>query len=203
MQATGWQVRRPSLVARPKQRRADAHLRRAEAHRGLEIGAHAHAEFAKTIAYGDFSQEREVHSRFILNRRDTHEALHRKAIGPAGSFNQRVSFGRANAGLLRFGACIDLNQNVRTAPLFLRRIRERAGELLPVQHIDRVKQRNRICGLICLQGTDQSQLEIGEPSAPGLPSTLRLLNPILTEDALPGEKRRLDAVLWLLLGDGH
>src|SRR3546814_9523170 len=46
----------------------------AQHHRCLEIAAHAHAELAEAIAPGDLVQQGEMRRRFLIGRRNAHQA---------------------------------------------------------------------------------------------------------------------------------
>ena len=59
-------------------RRADAHMRRAEADRGLEIGAHPHAEFVEAVAPGDLAQQREMQRRLLVLGGHAHQPDNRQ-----------------------------------------------------------------------------------------------------------------------------
>ena len=69
-----------------------------------------------------------------------------------------------HAGLLRFGADIDLDQQARRPPLPRHLLGERRGQLVAVDGLDDVEQRDRVPGLVGLQRADQVQLDIGVSS---------------------------------------
>jgi len=52
----------------------DAHQRRAELHRNLVVGAHAHTELREPVAARDVAQQREVQRGLLVMRRDAHES---------------------------------------------------------------------------------------------------------------------------------
>ena len=77
---------RPLAVAQPLFRRrhaislpgaedrgADADMGRAEADRGLEIGAHPHAQPGEPVAPRDLAQQREMQRRLLVLRRHAHQ----------------------------------------------------------------------------------------------------------------------------------
>ena len=68
-------------------RGADADVGRAEADRGLEIGAHPHAQHSETVALRDLAQQREMQGRLLVLGRDAHQP----AIGnPSRSRQSRM-----------------------------------------------------------------------------------------------------------------
>src|SRR3546814_1125402 len=46
-------------ISQPEQRRADAHMGRAQHHRGLVIAAHTHRPHRQAVAFGQFVEQRE------------------------------------------------------------------------------------------------------------------------------------------------
>src|SRR6202030_406022 len=91
---------------RAKDRRPDPDMRRAEADRGLEIGAHPHAELVEAVAPRDLTQQREMQGRLLMLGRDAHQPDNRQTEPVAALANERVRASRQDAGFLRFLAGI-------------------------------------------------------------------------------------------------
>src|SRR5690348_4384648 len=99
--------------ARAEQRRADAHRSGAKSDRGLEVGAHAHGELGEAVSRRDLGGEREVGAGRLFEGRDAHQALDGEPERAAAARDERVSFERDDAGLLRLLAGVDLDVEAR------------------------------------------------------------------------------------------
>src|SRR5205823_9008883 len=120
---------------------ADPDMGGAEADRFLEIGAHAHAEDLQVVAPGDFAQQREMRSRFLVERRHAHQADDRK-IEPLPAFADKpVRIGRHYAGLLRFLSGVYLDEAGGPATAMLHLLGEGLREPQPVDALDHVETR--------------------------------------------------------------
>src|SRR6185437_12096165 len=141
-------------------RGADPDMARAEADRGLVVRAHAHAELAKPMAAGDLAQQREMQRRLLRRRRNAHQPVDGESEA-AASLDEAVGLGGRDPGLLRLGAGIHLDQELRASALALDLAPQRLGEPRPVERLDDVEERHGLLDLVGLQRADEMQHEIG------------------------------------------
>src|SRR5579872_5067792 len=191
--------RRASGPAFAEQRLPDAHGGGAEADRRLEVGAHPHRKAIEPVPRSDPGEEREVHRRLLVERRDTHEPLDAEAVFAAAGGDEAVGVGRRNPGLLRFLASVDLDVEARRRSPRLDGVGQRPRQPRPVERLDDVEQGERVLDLVRLQRADQPQFE---PFAPAGPAALGLLHPVLAEAPLARGEDRLYPLPGLLLADG-
>ena len=175
----------------------------AEADRGLEIRGHTHTEASKPVAPGDFGQEREVQRRFLVERRDAHQPLHRQSVFVAAGGDELVGPGREDSGLLGFFAGVDLDQTGGASARPIHLAGESGGELRPVHGLYRVEQRDRIARLVGLERADQVQRGVGSGLAERRPLGLRLLHPVLAEGSVTGRYRLPNRLRRMGLRDRH
>ena len=71
---------------------------------------------------------------------------------------------------------------------------ERGGEALAIDRVDRIEHGHRILRLVRLQRTDEMQFEAEVARDQGRPFRLRLLHPVLAEDALARGDDWLDRI---------
>ncbi len=139
------------LAAFAEDRAADAHMRRAEFDRRLEIPAHAHAEQRQTVLARQLLQQREMRRGRLIRRRDAHQSLHRQPQFVAAQRNEAGGVFRRDAGLLRFLARVYLDEQ-RRAPAGLFDLGlQRLGELGPVERMDGIETFDRLARLVGLQ----------------------------------------------------
>ena len=81
------------------------------------------------------------------------------------------------------------------APAFVALRRQGVGQLRPVQGLDHVEQRHRLLDLVGLQRPDQVQFQVGKFAFQRRKFALRLLHPVLAEQALAGRQGFADAGL--------
>ena len=175
----------PAHSERARQnRRADTYVRRAEAHRHLEVAAHAHAQFIEAVAAGDLAKQREVQRRLLVDRRNAHQAAHRQRQLLSAGPHQAIGLFRHDAGFLRLFAGVHLDEQLRAAPLIACRLGNRAGEIRPVHRLDHVEQADGAANLVTLKRADQMQDEIGEIAPERRPLRFRFLNPVFAKRAV-------------------
>lgn len=166
----------------------------AEINRHLVIPAHPHTDDRQAGIGRDFRQQGEVRRRILIDRGDAHHPSHGQLIFPLAFVDKGEGVSRGDTRFLVFLTCIDLNQHIRTAVKLVHGFGERPCQLFPVERLDHVEQRDRVIGLVGLQGADQPQLEIGPSLFHGGPLALCLLHAVLSEDAVPGGDDRLDVI---------
>src|SRR5690606_7681977 len=198
-------ARRRSGRLRPlsEQGAADADVRRAEADRDLEVGAHAHAQHLEVVTLCDLAQQGEMRRRLLVLGRDAHEADDGKPVLAATGLDEGVGLGRQHARLLRLGTGIHLDQAFGAPSRALHLVSQRLGEAGAVDRLDDVEELDRLPDLVRLQWADQVERQAFEPLAKRRPATRRLLDAVLAEYPLPGPQRRLDALFRLQLADRH
>ncbi len=177
-------------------------MRRAQPDGGFEIAAHAHRHLLQPVARGDLGQQREMRRRFVLERRDAHQPDHVEAQRPALG-DEGVGLHGRHAGLLLLLAGIDLHEDRQTPALLRHLLRQRLGQLGPVDALNDVEQRHRFLRLVGLQRADQVQFEIRPYRLQRRELALRLLHAVLAEHALAGPQQRLDLVRAMGLGHRH
>ncbi len=175
---------------------------RAQLRGDVEIPAHPHRQDGEGVAGGDLGEQCEMRRRRIVRGRNAHQSLNGEAIVFPALSDEGVGFLRQDARLLRFGARVHLNEKARAPALPRRFLGERLCNFRTVNGFDDIEQRDRLGGLVRLQGTDQAQFEvrIGRPQR--RPFRLRLLNAILAEEALTGCERLFQPRLALGFRDG-
>src|SRR4029077_1802758 len=188
-------------LPRAEDRGADPDMRRAEADRGLEIGAHPHAELVEAVAPGDLAQQREMQGRLLVLGRDAHQPDDRQADPVAAIGDERIGVGRQDAGFLRFLAGIDLDVARQMPPAPFHLARQRLGQARPVDRLDDIAMRDRVLDLVGLQRPDQMQGQIGKFAAQAGKLGDRLLYPVLAEDPLAGLQRGTHAARRVGLAD--
>jgi 2-keto-4-pentenoate hydratase len=104
-------------LPRAKNRRAHAHMGRAERDRDRKIGAHAHRQILQPVARGNLRGQREMRRRGVVERRDAHQAGNFQTVFVAAAGNEAVGLARRDARLLRLLAGIELDEQLR--PPFL------------------------------------------------------------------------------------
>jgi len=171
--------------------RPDPDFRRAQPDGRFEIAAHPHAEFLKPVPPRTFGQKREMHRRFLIRRRDTHQPGDRQMHFIAGLADKIIGIGGWNAGLLRFLTRIHLNEQLRAWRAAIALLYQRPGKARPVQRFDHIEQRHRIAHLVALQRPDQMQAQFGVGRFKRGIFRLRFLNPVFAEHKLSCLKRRL------------
>ena len=140
--------------------------------------------------------------RVVVTRRNAHQADDGKAERVAGERDEGVETGRQDTALLRLLPGIDLDEKRHPASRFRHRGGELARELCAVERLDDIKKRHRVLGLVRLQMADEMKLEIGMGAAQMRPFLLRLLDPVLAEDAVSGGQGGVNARRALLFRDG-
>ncbi len=158
------------------------------------------------VARGDLGRERKVRSRRLVEWRDAHQPGNRQAvIVPAGAQERIRIFGQ-DAGLLRFGAGIDLDEQRGRASLLADFLRQRFAQARAVDRMNGVEQRHRFLRLVRLQRPDQVQRQPVVTRPDLRPFGLGLLHAILAEHPLAGCDRLFDGIGAESLGDrdqGH
>ena len=94
----------------PEDSAADAHMCGAKRDCGRKVCAHAHRQELQPIATRDFGREREMRSRCLVKRRNAHEAGDGQPIFIPTRRKERIGILRQHAGLLRFCAGIDFDE---------------------------------------------------------------------------------------------
>ena len=199
---SGGELRSASAPPGAEDRGADPHMGRAEADRGLEIGAHAHAEHG----------ERRCAGRSRAAARNAATAPRRAA----GCTSARRSAGRAargNRAMKASAAAGNTPAFCGSSPVLTSM---RQGRRRPVRSISRASasaRRGRStvsmtskCAtaslhLVGLQRADQVQREVGKFAPQRGKFRQRLLHPVLAEDALAGGERRAHRVGRVGLAD--
>lgn len=180
---------------------ANPDMRRAMRNRNVIVRAHAHAQTVNAIAPGDLGQEIKMRCRVFISRRDTHQAGNAKTVLLTAGRDEPVSVSRRCAGFLRLFAGIDLQIQIRIPPLRLDFTRKYPRKFDPVHGMDRIKQGNRILGLVGLQGTNQMHMGIGKGLPQRRPLLLRFLNSVFTKHPLARLKDGNDRFGWKGLAD--
>src|SRR5690606_3287787 len=175
---------------------------RAEANRRLVVARHAHGELFHACFVCELFEQREMRSRILIKGRDRHQSLDDEAVDLAAARYEGNRLARIDAGLLLFEPGIDLHVEARRLTLLLDLLRQFSGDLLTVDGFDDVEKGQRFLRLVGLQGADQMEFQIGEVLAQRRPFRLRLLHPVLAEDALSRLDDGADVVGPKGLGDG-
>ena len=105
------------LTPVPEDRAADPDMRRAELHRRLEIGTHAHAQRGKPVRLREFGQQREMQRRLLVVRRDAHQAGDLELQLVAAQREEGGQIARRDTRLLRFLAGVDLDEKLEATAL--------------------------------------------------------------------------------------
>jgi hypothetical protein len=134
-------------------------------------------------------------------RRNRHQPDDRKAMHQPAALDERRRFQRQDSGLLRFLAGVHLDEQIVPAlqPRHLRG--QRVRDLVAVDAVDHIKQRDGIGRLVRLQRSDQVEPGSGELLPQRPPFGHRLLNAVLAEITVAGLKERPDNVCGEGLGD--
>lgn len=138
----------------------------------------------------------------LLGRRDTHQALDRQLKRPACG-DEAIGFERRDSGLLRLLAGVDLDEAAPRSTRTVELPRQMLGQLLPVQGLDHIEQRDRRLDLVGLQRSDQVKLQAFDILASRRPMSLGLLHTVLAEHALARSECGVDPRLGLGLADSH
>ncbi len=165
------------------------------------VRTHTHAQTVDPIARGNVGQEIKMRRRIFVRGRNTHQAGDAKAMLVTAGRDEPVRIRRRRAGFLRLFAGIDLQIQIRIAPLRLDFSSQNARKLDPVHGMDRIKQGDRILRLVGLQRADQMNLCIGKSLSERRPFFLRLLHSVFTKDAVSGFKNRNNRIGWKRLAD--
>ena len=96
----------------------------------------------------------------LIGRRNTHQPNRLDVVVGAGFREKCIQIIRKNTRLLVLFPSIHLNKDLRAAAKFLNGISNRAAQLFPVQHVNRIKQRDGIFGFFGLQRSDQAEFQI-------------------------------------------
>jgi thiamine-phosphate pyrophosphorylase len=168
-------------------------MRRAEADRGLEIIAHAHAEIGKPAFLRERLEQREMHRGGFIGGGNTHQPRHHEPQFHAAMLHKGDRVLWRDAGLLGFFAAIHFEEKLRGFSGLLDFALERLGELQPVKRLDAVEQTKSLAHLIGLQRPDQMQLHARKPRAQLGPFGACLLDAIFAEDAVTGLEHRQNA----------
>src|ERR1700722_14118317 len=103
--------------ARAKNGCPDAHMRSAKGDGDAKIGTHPHGQVLKSVPLSDLGSERKVRSGRLLGRWDAHQPGDLQTITIAAKGDKPVGALWLDAGLLRLGAGIDLDEQQRPAAL--------------------------------------------------------------------------------------
>ena len=85
---------------------------RAEADRGLEIGAHSHAEERKAALGGELLQQREMQRRLFVHRRNAHQPDDGKLQSVTAMRDEARDILRRDARLLRLLAGVHFDEQL-------------------------------------------------------------------------------------------
>jgi ribosomal protein L16 Arg81 hydroxylase len=138
----------------------------------------------------------------LIGRRDAHQALDRQ-LKRATCGDKTIGFGRHDSGLLRLLARVDLDETTQRLAHTVELPRQMLGQLLPVEGLDHIEQRDRLFDLVGLQRPDQVELQTVNIFAPRRPMGLGLLDTVFAKHALACRERGIDPRVGLGLADGH
>src|SRR5471032_1445187 len=181
---------------------ADAHVRGAQLHGGLVVGAHAHADLLQAVACGHLGQQREMQGGFFVDRRDAHQPDDRQLVSVAAGGDEGIEVGRQHACLLWFFAGVDLDEAGGALAGLLHLLGQGRGEAVAVDRLDDVEQSHGIARLVGLQRADQMKLEVGILGLERGEFLFRLLDAVLAEHALADGEQFADPVGAVRLGHG-
>ena len=103
---------------------------------------------------------------------------------------------RQHAGFLRFGAGIHLDVEARKFAASGHFCAQRCSDPFAIDRLDHVEDGERVAHLVRLQWSDQVQFGVGPALLECRPFRLRLLHPVLAEDALACRQHRPDRLGW-------
>jgi hypothetical protein len=167
----------------------------------FEIRRHAHGQAGQAVARGQGGKRAEMRRGVFGLGRDAHQAVERQAFG-AGRGDKGIHAVGQDAGLLRLGPGVDLDEELWTLPAGLGEAGEFLQEARPVEAVDRVEKLNRLLRLVGLQGADHVQVDPAEAGGEVRPSRGGLLHVVLAEAAVAFSQHSLDPAGWLEFGDG-
>src|SRR5277367_2254058 len=149
----------PPSAARTKDRRTDAHIRRAELDRKRPVGTHAHRQLVDLVALGDDAEQGEMRRDRLVRRRNGHQSLDRQPVSTAAEQDEGVGVLRKDPRLLRLPAGVDFDEQAGAFADPLNLPRQRRGDLLPVDGLDDVEGLDRLPRLVALQRSDQMKFD--------------------------------------------
>jgi len=165
---------------------------RAAAYRGLEIGAHAHAQLGQTQPLSQLRKPLEMRLRSLLDWRNTHEAAYGEAEFLTALPVKRLRLVQGNPGLLRLVSGVDLDEKLGRPLLGVDLAGDGAGDFRPVDRMDDIEQSHGVPGLVGLKWPDEMQLDIRVTFADRRPFAFGFLNAILPKTFLTGIDDRRD-----------
>lgn len=165
------------------------------------IRTHAHAQTVDPIALGNVGQEIKMRRRIFVSGRNTHQAGNAQAMLVTAGRDEPIRIRRRRAGFLRLFAGIDLQIQIRIPPLRLDFSGKHPRKFDPVHGMDRIKQGNRVLGLVGLQGTNQMHMGIRISLPQRRPLLLRFLNSVFTKHPLARLKDGNNRFGWKGLAD--
>lgn len=177
-------------------------MRGAEADGRFVVAAHPHAEFFEPCIARELEQEREVECGFFIGGRDAHQARNRQRVVHAARVDEGERFARGDAGLLRFFAGVDLDEEFRRSAGAFDFDGEGFGQARPVERVDGVEQSDGLARFVGLQRADEVKVETGVCGLELREFRLRFLDAVLAEGALTGGEGGADRVFVVGLADG-
>ena len=137
----------------------------------------------------------------FINRWNAHQSRNNKTKFIAAHADESDGFRRVYTSLLRLPSCIDLYVNGQVSVLLGHFVSQRPGNLFAVHGLNGIEHGNRLLGLVGLQRTDQTQLEIGKILAQCGPFACCFLHPVLAKHPVPKIENRSNAVGFMGLGN--
>ena len=142
---------------------------------------------------GDLAQQCKEWRRLDLRRGHAHQPGNRQ-VGSARLVEQRRYIVNGTAALLRLVPDVHLDKQRHPAAHFVHRAGKRGQQRGAIERMDRVKQADRVLGLVRLQLANQVQANVGLRRDQRGPFALRLLHPVFAEHALPLIDQRLNRI---------
>ena len=128
--------------------------------------------------------------RHFINRRNAHETRNQESICIAASFHEIVGRVRQHPGLLRFGACVDLDKQDWRPTLPLNLFGERCAQARSIDGMNGIEELNGFFRFVRLQRTNQMELHIGKAVTESWPFGAGFLYPVFAKDTLAGGQNR-------------
>lgn len=143
-----------------------------------------------------------MQGRLFIRRRYAHQALYIERPFLAATPQELVGVAGRDARLLRFLACVHLNEQARQPLSGASCFDEGFRQPGPIERVKDIEEFERLVQLVGLQGTDQMEFQIGKSLPQGWPFPRCFLDTVFAKDTLPFGQQGKNIVLVESLGDG-
>ena len=139
----------------------------------------------------------------LASRRNAHQSGDIELQRIAAKLDELHCIIRRNASLLWLETGIDLNIELEIPALLGDFHSKRARNLLAINRLDDIKERDSLGSLVGLQRPYQMQFHTIKLLTQAGPLALRFLDPVFPENALPSLQCRTNFICIECLGDGN